>query len=156
VLSIIAILIALLLPSIGAAKASARRSVCLNLERQIAIGFAGYLNDNQFTYPYANPSWPGIYPYSYSVSGPQRPWMIMLSTVGYVVVEPSTDQLIAYAQKALAENGWGILVFHCVETGWLKVSQKAHREFLAWLATQPALWTAPVRDVGKWVEQHRA
>ena len=79
----------------------------------------------------------------------------LLSTVGFVVNEPTADQLIDYAKKALDENGWGIVVFHCVETGWLKVSQKVHREFLAWLANEPRLWVAPMRDVGKWVARQQ-
>ena len=75
VITIISILVAMLLPAIGTAKATARRVACLSNERQIAIGFAGYLNDYRMMYPYANPAWPNQWPLSWSVSSPaSSPW----------------------------------------------------------------------------------
>ena len=79
VITIISILVAMLLPAIGTAKATARRVACLSNERQIAIGFAGYLNDYRMMYPYANPAWPNQWPLSWSVSSPARPWMMAIS-----------------------------------------------------------------------------
>jgi prepilin-type N-terminal cleavage/methylation domain-containing protein/prepilin-type processing-associated H-X9-DG protein len=46
VISIIALLIALLLPALKAARATAQQSVCLQRERQIAVGMAAYRADN--------------------------------------------------------------------------------------------------------------
>lgn len=46
VISIIALLVALLLPALRAARATAQQSVCLQRERQIAIGMAAYQADN--------------------------------------------------------------------------------------------------------------
>lgn len=51
VISIIAILIALLLPALSQAKALARTTVCLSNKRQIALAMFGYTNDWQFVAP---------------------------------------------------------------------------------------------------------
>jgi len=54
VISIVSLLVALLLPALGEARASARRSVCLSNARQLGIGFMSYLNDFAYAYPYYN------------------------------------------------------------------------------------------------------
>ncbi|MEX0774394.1 MAG: prepilin-type N-terminal cleavage/methylation domain-containing protein [Phycisphaeraceae bacterium] len=53
VTSIIALLIALLLPALGAARRAANTVRCLANLRQVGVGFAGYLNDNKQVLPYA-------------------------------------------------------------------------------------------------------
>ena len=52
VIAIIAILAALLLPTLGLAKDMARRINCVGNEKQIVLGLAGYIDDNQGRYPF--------------------------------------------------------------------------------------------------------
>ncbi len=51
VISIIALLIGILLPALGAARAVARNGVCLSNVRSIALGMTSYLSDSQQKYP---------------------------------------------------------------------------------------------------------
>ena len=53
VLSIIALLVSILLPSLKAARDAARAVACMSNERQIGIAFANYLQEWNYTYPYA-------------------------------------------------------------------------------------------------------
>ncbi len=56
VIAIVGVLIAMLLPSLSAARETARQSVCASNQRQIAIAFSGYLPVWKYTYPFANPA----------------------------------------------------------------------------------------------------
>ena len=56
VISIIAILAALLLPEIGMVKDRAKAVTCAHNEKRMGEAFTGYLNDNQGFYPYVLPS----------------------------------------------------------------------------------------------------
>jgi prepilin-type N-terminal cleavage/methylation domain-containing protein len=56
VISIVTVLISVLLPSINAARETARQSVCAGNQRQIAIAFQGYLQTWSYVYPFANPA----------------------------------------------------------------------------------------------------
>src|SRR2546428_4474145 len=59
VVAVIAILAALLLPALSSAKASAKRTTCLNNLSQIAKGVHMYAGDfNQILFPITNPSEP--------------------------------------------------------------------------------------------------
>jgi prepilin-type processing-associated H-X9-DG protein len=51
VISIIALLVGILLPALGAARRSAQDIKCLSNERQILIGFFGYSNENDGSLP---------------------------------------------------------------------------------------------------------
>src|SRR5687767_6368757 len=66
VVGIIAILIAILLPTLGVARASAKRTACLSNLRQIGIAIQGYANHNDGKIPYgplAPPPFPtNLYP----------------------------------------------------------------------------------------------
>src|SRR5262245_23208042 len=53
VTAIIAILAALLLPSLSRAKAQAKRIQCANNLHQLGVAMAAYLEDNQRKYPYS-------------------------------------------------------------------------------------------------------
>ena len=59
VISIIALLAAMLLPAIGMIRFSANGMVCLNREKQTAVGIFTYANDNENEMPYVS------LPYSY-------------------------------------------------------------------------------------------
>ncbi len=56
VISIIALLVGILLPALGAARKSAQNMLCLANERQIGIGCWAYSNDNGGVFP---PAWSG-------------------------------------------------------------------------------------------------
>jgi prepilin-type N-terminal cleavage/methylation domain-containing protein/prepilin-type processing-associated H-X9-DG protein len=60
VIAIIAILVALLLPALSRSKASARRIVCVNHLKQLALATAMYVLDNEGYYPSSNTpeKWP--------------------------------------------------------------------------------------------------
>ena len=79
VIAIIAILAAMLLPSLAKSKESARRAVCKNNMRQITMGIIMYADDNQerFPSPYANPNnpsaqahmvWVPLYVFNYFIN----------------------------------------------------------------------------------------
>ena len=58
VVSIIAILAALLLPALATAKGIAKRTVCFSNLKQVGLGALGYVNDyNEFIPPNGNPTW---------------------------------------------------------------------------------------------------
>lgn len=51
VISIIALLVGILLPALGAARRAARSSVCLSNERQVGVAFASYASSNKDRIP---------------------------------------------------------------------------------------------------------
>jgi prepilin-type N-terminal cleavage/methylation domain-containing protein/prepilin-type processing-associated H-X9-DG protein len=61
VIGIIALLIALLVPAVMSANASARRTVCLSNLRQVGIAIHAYANDNEGRIPYG-PTAPPFFP----------------------------------------------------------------------------------------------
>ncbi|QQE12816.1 prepilin-type N-terminal cleavage/methylation domain-containing protein [Planctomycetota bacterium] len=80
VISIIALLIGILLPALGAARKAARGVACLSNIRQIGIASMIYINDNkEFYIPYKTPwtgsdtkYWPGTLIEHGSMAGPQH------------------------------------------------------------------------------------
>ena len=56
VISIIALLAALLLPAVGQAKARARRIQCINHLRQVGVGFVSFANERNGQFPMAVPA----------------------------------------------------------------------------------------------------
>ena len=55
VITIIAVLAALLMPALASAKARAQDAKCMSNQRQISAGWAGFLNDHDGFYPYQFP-----------------------------------------------------------------------------------------------------
>ena len=53
VMAIVAVLVALLLPALGAARDRAKTVQCASQQKQMGAGFAAYLGDNNGYYPYA-------------------------------------------------------------------------------------------------------
>src|SRR5215469_8859933 len=51
VIAVIAILAAILLPVLSAAKRKAAQSTCINNQKQLAMGFKIYIDDNSSTFP---------------------------------------------------------------------------------------------------------
>lgn len=68
VIAIIAILAALLLPTLGRAKEKARRTTCLNQQKQIALGLQMYADENDDLFPVQTS--PGVNYFAKSNSGP--------------------------------------------------------------------------------------
>ena len=60
VVTIITLLLALLLPSLGHARELARRAVCMSNLAQIATGINSYAIDNERRYPYRGWDWPNM------------------------------------------------------------------------------------------------
>jgi prepilin-type N-terminal cleavage/methylation domain-containing protein len=80
VISIIGVLVALLLPAIGAAKESARRSLCQQNLRQFVTGAYNYAAEYSGRLPQAepNPVYPGRYYCEYSADGYRNAWAILM------------------------------------------------------------------------------
>ena len=124
VISIIALLVGILLPALGAARESARATVCLSNTRQMAVGFYAYATDNKMTMPYCfvdetNPLLPFYYDLlidgGYLPDGRSRDWSKDLSMEDDIrgaykgvwhcpVVED--DEMVANG-KPVTDSGWG-------------------------------------------------
>lgn len=88
VISIITLLVALLLPVIGKARATAQQVTCSAQQRQLAQAFTVYLPDYKEVYPYGNPA--GTYN-SWSAAT-NRPWMMAINSYlgGYNATDPAS------------------------------------------------------------------
>jgi peptidoglycan/xylan/chitin deacetylase (PgdA/CDA1 family) len=64
-------------------------------------------------------------------------------------------ELIDIMDDARAQGGWAVLMIHGVgsETHDLHLDREVHRHFIAWLAGQPAIWTAPFIQIAKYIKQ---
>lgn len=69
--------------------------------------------------------------------------------------EPSGDELIAFVKRVQAAHGLGVLQFHGVGGGYLKVSAEAHQQLLDYLRSQPDIWVGTFQDVLNYVAAHR-
>lgn len=69
VISIIALLLGLLVPSLNKARQQAKRTICLSNVRQTGIGLRAYLQDNEHRLP----------PSSCSCTEPEKYWLLVLS-----------------------------------------------------------------------------
>ncbi|MEM9415097.1 MAG: prepilin-type N-terminal cleavage/methylation domain-containing protein [Planctomycetota bacterium] len=87
VISIIALLIGILLPALGAARKSARSMQCLSNERGHGIGFIGYALENKDLLPYSFYSIPDA---SQPGGFRQADWSVTIS--GYMNAEEGTYQ----------------------------------------------------------------
>lgn len=65
--------------------------------------------------------------------------------------------LQAIVEAARAQGGWSLLMIHGVgsESHHMHLEPEVHRQFVAWLAQQRDVWTAPVIEVAAFVRQAR-
>jgi len=91
VVAIIAILAAMLLPVLGKARSKARQATCLNNLRQIGLGFAMYVQDNDERFP------GGLYP--------RWTWRLMRYTTrgGIFVCPEGTSKYKKWSTRTVAE-----------------------------------------------------
>jgi len=65
----------------------------------------------------------------------------------------SFADLTDMVEQARARGGWAVFMIHGVgaETHDLHLDRDVHHQFILWLARQPTIWTAPFREVAKYV-----
>ena len=68
----------------------------------------------------------------------------------------SPEELIQLVARTCDSCGWAILMFHGIGAGThdLYLDSDVHERFVAWLAQQQAVWTAPVRTIAQYIRQH--
>jgi len=108
VISIIALLVGILLPALGAARKTAQNMQCLSNIRQLGVAFASYSVDNDDKYPSGvatDPKWPDI-----DVLGPYLPTNENTNAGnigGSILICPSDDESAArsYGMNVWASSG---------------------------------------------------
>ena len=88
VISIIALLIGILLPALGAARETARNATCLSNLRQIDVALAAYATDNQYLPPAEQYPLPAGNPVTI-----QAAWFSVLAEEGYMGESGTTNYL---------------------------------------------------------------
>jgi hypothetical protein len=70
----------------------------------------------------------------------------------------SLSELQALVAEAREQRGWLVLMMHGVgaDSHDLHVDHAVHQRFIAWLAGQPSVWVAPVREIATYVRHQRA
>ena len=64
-------------------------------------------------------------------------------------------ELIAFAKEAQAGGGMAVFLFHGVAGDYLQVSDKAHKELLAWLAANKSeVWVTTLQGALDWAKAH--
>jgi peptidoglycan/xylan/chitin deacetylase (PgdA/CDA1 family) len=68
----------------------------------------------------------------------------------------SLEELLGYVEMARESCGWAVLVMHGIGAGThdLYLDGEVHRRFIEWLARQPDMWAAPLREVALYIGQH--
>jgi peptidoglycan/xylan/chitin deacetylase (PgdA/CDA1 family) len=80
----------------------------------------------------------------------------LMRLAGYMVDEPTLEDLLAPCRKADMAGGWAVMIFHATgEDGYLRTSPNVHASFLQQLASMPC-WVAPLKAVARHVQQSRS
>lgn len=68
----------------------------------------------------------------------------------------SFDDLRELVETARAGAGWALLMLHGIGPGThsLYLDEGVHAHFVAWLAGQQSVWTAPVRTIARYLKEH--
>ncbi|MEZ6193877.1 MAG: prepilin-type N-terminal cleavage/methylation domain-containing protein [Phycisphaerales bacterium] len=105
VISIIALLVGILLPALGAARKTAQRVKCASNLRQLGIGFAGYATDHQGKYP-ANTNDPKSWWYQATAIGAYLPGDVITASgsIGGLTMPCPSD--IDNAARSYTMNYW--------------------------------------------------
>ncbi len=156
VISIIALLVGILLPALGAARETARATVCLSNVRQLGTGFYAYATDNRMAMPYCfrdyqNPLLPFYYDLvidgGYLPDGRSKDWSLNLTMEDDIrgaykgiwhcpVVELDEMQTNG---RPVPQSGWG---------GGYGVDQSRMMKWIP-LPPNPPKENPLMRDVGK-------
>ena len=121
VITIIAILAALLIPTINLVRSQARKSNCLNRQKQIALAIEGYRGENDSRYPHSQNSsssdrfdvetfgaTPVYSPFAYSkpeYSGPQP--YLWCALIDYDIAPPTTTGVMPSIWRCPNRQGTG-------------------------------------------------
>jgi prepilin-type N-terminal cleavage/methylation domain-containing protein/prepilin-type processing-associated H-X9-DG protein len=98
-IAVMALLISILLPALGAARKTARAAVCLSSQRQSAIGMAAYSGDNkEIVIPSYNMS-------DTSGNTPCDGWAAILDRDGYVPASVQTKASVFYCPETIDIEG---------------------------------------------------
>lgn len=67
----------------------------------------------------------------------------------------SFDDLKELVETARAGFGWAVLMLHGIGPGThnLYLNEGVHERFVAWLAGQQSVWTAPVRTIARYLKE---
>jgi peptidoglycan/xylan/chitin deacetylase (PgdA/CDA1 family) len=72
-------------------------------------------------------------------------------------VGTTASQLIELVRQAQAGGGWAVFLFHGIGGDYLDVSDAAHREFIAWLAShRQEVWVTTMQQALDWAQAHPA
>jgi hypothetical protein len=82
---------------------------------------------------------------------------IRLLDIGCIHIDGlSFDDLKGLVEIARECSGWAVLMLHGIDPGThnLYLDEGAHTHFIAWLADQQSVWTAPVRKIARYLKEH--
>lgn len=73
------------------------------------------------------------------------------------VVGRSLEDLKGSCEQTRATGGWAVLMIHGVGAGThdLYMDGDIHERLIYWLAQQKGIWTAPVRDIARYIQAQR-
>jgi hypothetical protein len=82
---------------------------------------------------------------------------INLLDIGCIHIDGlSFDDLKGLVETARECCGWAVLMLHGIGPGThsLYLDEGIHARFIAWLADQQSIWTAPVRTIARYLKEH--
>jgi len=129
VISIISLLIAILLPSLGNARQSARRTQCMANQRQIGMAFHSYVSQQKECLPWAR----------YGVTQADSTWIKLIGynlniekinngmygpTNAKVLMCPSVEQSVGYEFHGVTDYSWNIKFGFGARPAWSYIGRR--------------------------------